>query len=89
MYTKMGKPLQVNGSVIYRKSGKVVGKINGNKVFGKDGRYVGTIDGDRLVYRSIDRAGLSSPFVVATMCPIAAGRVCASAIMGEEPNIPD
>ncbi len=52
LYTKNGKPLQLLGTIVYSRSGKVVGRIKSDKVFGTDGRYVGSIVGDRLVYRS-------------------------------------
>lgn len=89
LYTKKGKPLQVSGDMIYSKSGKVVGRINGKKVFGTDGRYVGTIASDRLVYRTIDRASISSPFTAANRVGTATAKRVSSAIWGEEPNIPD
>lgn len=61
LYTRNGRPLQVSGMTVYSRSGKVVGRIKNEKVYGTDGRYVGTIIGDRLVYRSTDSAGVSSP----------------------------
>lgn len=51
LYTKNGKPLQVSGTTVYSRSGKVVGRIKGGRVFCTDGRYVGSIVGDRLVYQ--------------------------------------
>ena len=64
MYTKNGKPLQVSGTTVYSRSGKVVGRIKGEKVFGTDGWYAGTIVGDRLVYRSTQSAALSTLIVL-------------------------
>lgn len=89
MYTKNGKPLQVSGSTIYSRSGKVVGRIQGSKVFSPAGKYVGTIVGDRLVYRSTDSASISSPFSAANKAGIARANSAGNAIWGEEPDIPD
>src|SRR5438270_156336 len=60
-----GRPLKVSGKTVYSRSGKVVGRIIGNKVYGNDGRYVGTVTSGRLVYRSTDSAGVSTPFSAA------------------------
>jgi hypothetical protein len=87
--TKDGRPLQVSGSTVYSRSGKVVGRIQGNKVYGPNSRYVGTIDGSRLVYRSVDSAGLGSPFLAAGHAGSATANTIGSAIWGDEPNIPD
>ena len=89
LYTKNGKPLQVSGDIVYSRSGQVVGRIKGDKVYGTDGRYVGTIDGDRLVYRSTQSAGISSPFSVANRAGSARANRAGSAIWGDEPDIPD
>ena len=89
LYTKKGRPLQVSGSIVYGRSGKVVGRINGNKVYGTNGGYVGTIDGDRLVYRSVDSAGIGSSFTAASRVGSAQASAIGSAIWGEEPDIPD
>ena len=89
LYTKEGRPLQVSGSIVYSRSGKVVGRINGNKVYGTNGRYVGTIDGDRLVYRSVDGGGIGSSFTAANRVGSAQARAVRSAISGHEPDIPD
>lgn len=89
MYTKNGKPLQVEGSIVYSKSGKVVGQIIDGKVFGTGGRYVGSIDGNRLVYRSTDSACVESPFIVANIAGIAIANASGAAIIGQEPDIPD
>ncbi len=89
MYTKNGKPLQVSFGVVYSRSGRVVGRISGEKVYGPDGRYVGTIDSERLVYRSTDRAGMSSPFSVAPIAAKSMVRVAPVAIWGDEPQTPD
>jgi len=89
LYTKNGKPLQVSSDTVFSKSGAVVGRIRGEKVYGTDGRYVGTIAGDRLVYRSTDSAGISSPFVAAPRAGVALANSAGTAIWGDEPNIPD
>ena len=89
LYTKEGRPLQVSGSTVFSRSGKVVGQINGNKVYGTNGRYVGTIDGDCLVYRSVDSAGIGSSFSAANRVGSAQANSVGSAIWGEEPDIPD
>ncbi|RMR26630.1 hypothetical protein ALP88_00668 [Pseudomonas savastanoi pv. glycinea] len=46
LYIKNGKPLQLSGTTVYSRSGKVVGRIKGDKVFGTDERYVGSIVGE-------------------------------------------
>ena len=89
LYTKNGRPLQVSGETVYSRSGTVIGRIKGKKVYGTDGRYVGTITGDRLVYRSTDRAGVSSPFASANRAGSAKANRAGSAVMGDEPEIPD
>lgn len=89
LYTKDGKPLQVSSDTVYSGSGRVVGRIRGDKVYGPDGAYVGTISGDRLVYRSTDSAGISSPFAAADRAGTASADSAGSAICGDEPNIPD
>jgi hypothetical protein len=89
LYTKNGRPLQVSGNKVYSRSGKVVGRIKGKKVYGTDGRYVGTIVGDRLVYRSTDSAGISSPFSTANRAGTAKANRAGAAIWGDEPDIPD
>lgn len=89
LYTKDGKPLQVSGDTVYSRSGTVVGRIKGEKVYGTDGQYVGTITNDRLVYRSTDSAGISSPFVAANRAGSAKANRAGSATWGDEPNIPE
>lgn len=89
LYTKNGKPLQVSGSTVYSRSGRVVGRIKGEKVYGSDGRYVGSIVGDRLVYRSTHSAGISSPFSSANRAGTARAQRARSATWGNEPDIPD
>jgi hypothetical protein len=89
LYTKDGRPLQVSGETIYSRSGQPVGRIRGSKVFGTDGRYVGTIVGDRLVYRSTDSASIGSPFTAAHRAGSARANRAGSAILGDEPDIPD
>ncbi|WP_376693692.1 hypothetical protein [Wenzhouxiangella sp. EGI_FJ10409] len=89
LYTKDGKPLQVLGDKVYSQSGTVVGKIKSEKVFGPDGRYIGTIVNDRLVYRSTHSASASSPFASANRAGTARSNRAASAMWGDEPDIPD
>lgn len=89
LYTKDGKALQVSGDTIYSRSGIVVGRIKGEKVYGPDGQYVGTITNDRLVYRSTDSASISSPFCAANCSGSAKANRAGSAILGDEPNIPE
>ena len=89
LYTKNGKPLQVSGDTVYSRSGKVVGRIKNEKVYGPNGRYVGTITSDRLVYRSTDGASISSPFSAANRADSGLANASASAIWGDEPDIPD
>ena len=89
LYTKNGRPLQVSGETVYAASGKVVGRIRSTKVFGPNGKYVGTIIGDCLVYRSTDSATLGSTFSVGNRAGFARARRASSAIMGDEPDIPD
>jgi hypothetical protein len=89
LYTKNGRPLQVSGNIVYSRSGKVVGQIVGDKVYGTNGRYVGTIVGDRLVKRSTDGAGISSPFVATPQAGSASANQAGSAMWGDEPDIPD
>lgn len=89
LYTKNGRPLQVSGSTVYSRTGRVVGRIKGEKVYGTDGQYVGTIVGDRLVYRATHIASISSPFSTANRAGIARASRAGSAIWGEEPDIPD
>jgi len=89
LFTKNGRPLQISGGTVYSRSGKVVGRISGQKVYGTDGRYVGTIVGDRLVYRSTDIATVGSSFATVNHVGSAQAPSVASAIWGDEPNIPD
>lgn len=88
LYTKNGKPLQVSGTTVYSRSGRLVGRIKGEKVFGADGRYVGSIVGDRLVYRSTQSAELSPAFSSANRAGTARAQRAGSAIWGAEPEIP-
>lgn len=89
LYTKNGRPLQVFGSTVYSRSGRVVGRIDGDTIFGPNGRYVGTIEGDRLVYRSTLSARISSSFSAANCAGSATANSVGSAIWGDEPDIPD
>lgn len=89
LYTKNGKPLQLSDTTVYSRSGKVVGRIKGDKVFGTDGRYVGSIVGDRLVYRSTQSTAIGSPFASANRAGSAKAQRAASAVWGNEPDIPE
>ena len=89
LYTKNGRPLQVSGDIVYSRSGKVVGRINGEKVYGTDGHYVGTIINDRLVYRSMDSSSRGSSFSASNRVGTARANRVGSAMMGDEPDIPD
>lgn len=89
LYTKEGRPLQVNADKVYSRSGNVVGRIKGKKVYGTDGQYVGTIVRDRLVYRSTDSATINSPFAAANRVGTAKADRAGGAIIGDEPDIPD
>ena len=89
LYTKNGRPLQVQGDNVYSRSGRIVGRIKGDKVYGTDGRYVGTIANDRLVYRSTHSASISSPFSAANRAGAARANCAGSAMWGDKPDIPD
>lgn len=89
LYTKNGRPLQVSGENVYSPSGTVVGRIRGDKVYGTDGRYIGTVDGDRLVYRSTQSASIGASFSTANRAGSGRAARAASAIWGDEPDIPD
>ncbi len=89
LYTKNGRPLQVSGETVYSRSGQPVGRIKGNKVYGTDGRYVGTIANERLVYRTTDSAGISSPFASANRAGSGMAYSATSGVWGDEPDIPD
>lgn len=89
LYTKNGRPLQVSGNTVYSRSGSVIGRIKREKVYCTDGHYVGTITSGRLVYRSTDSAGVSSPFSAANRAGSARANRAGSAIWGDEPDIPD
>jgi hypothetical protein len=82
LYTKGGRPLQVSGTTVYSRSGKVVGRIKNEKVYGTNGQYVGTITGDRLVYRSTDSASVSSSFTTVNRIGMASANRAGSAIWG-------
>ncbi len=89
IYRKIGRPLQVSGDDLFSRSGKHVARLDGDKAYGRDGRYTGTLVGDRLVYRSTDKATISSPFARQSRAGSAAARVAGSALSGDEPPIPD
>ncbi len=87
LYTKNGVPLRVDRDAVFNPSGKQIGRIKGEKVYGPTGKYLGTIVGDRLVYRSTQSAGVSSPFAPRIRAGSAAAHRAASALWGEEPNV--
>jgi hypothetical protein len=89
LYTKNGRPLRRAGDDLFSKSGKHVARVRDDRAFGPDGRYVGTIVGDRLVYRSTHSARIGSPFVQRSFAASALANRSGSAVMGEEPPIPD
>jgi hypothetical protein len=89
LYTKNGRPLQVLGTTIYSRAGKVVGRIQQDKIYDTGGHYIGTIVGDRLVHRSTERARISSSFLAANHVGSAPANRVASALWEEEPDIPD
>jgi hypothetical protein len=90
IYTKNGRPLTQSGNNLYSRSGRHVARLRGKKAYAPDGRYVGTLVGDRLVYRSMDSASVGSSFVesISRVGTSHMNRL-GSAIMGEEPPIPD
>ena len=87
--TKNDRPLTVSGDKVYSSSGTIVGRISGDKVFGTDAHYVGTLVGDRLVYRSTESASVSSSFSAGNIVGSSRARVVSSAVLGDEPDIPD
>ena len=89
LYTKDGRPLEVSGDTVYSASGRVVGRIRDDKVYGPDGRYVGTITSGRLVHRSTDSAGISSPFSAANRAGSGRAHAAGSGLWGDEPDITD
>lgn len=89
IYTKNGRPLTQSGNNLYSRSGRHVARLRGKKAYAPDGRYVGTLVGDRLVYRSMDSASVGSPFVESMRVGTSHMNRLGSAIMGEEPPIPD
>lgn len=89
LYTKEGRPLQEHGDFIYTQRGEIIGRVRDDRLFGPDGRYVGTIVGDRLVYRSTDSARVGSSFSTANRAGIGKAHAAASAIWGDEPEIPN
>ncbi len=90
VYTKNGRPVQVHDDRVYSKRGRYVGHLDDGHLFGKNGRYIATVDGDRLVYRSTDRAHISSPLApTGNVGGSGAANVGRSGIWGDEPDIPD
>lgn len=89
LYTKNGRPLRVLGGTVYTASGKPVGQIRGDKVLGTNGHYVGTIINGRLVHRTSDSAAIGTPFAPTPQAGIAKPNATPSAVLGDEPNIPD
>lgn len=90
MRTKKGRPVQVSGNDVWTDRGKYVGRIRNGKLFDTRGVYVATVVGDILVYRRSDSAtrGSASPRL-ANKAGTAAPRSAASAILGEEPKLPE
>ncbi|MCX5079266.1 hypothetical protein OHA84_00875 [Streptomyces sp. NBC_00513] len=86
LHTRDGKPLRRTGEDVHDNSGRHVGKIDGDKVYGANGRYVATLVGDRLVYRQIDSAGISSPFVPKQSTALGGAQVGGSGLWGDEPS---
>jgi hypothetical protein len=89
LYTKEGRPLRQSGSDLFARSGTHVAKVKGKKAYGPDGRYVGTLVGNRLVYRSTDSATIGSPFAQRAHAGTANASAAGSAMIGDEPPIPD
>jgi hypothetical protein len=89
LHTKNGRALRVQGDKVYSGSGRIIGRIKQDKVLGTDGSYVGTIVNDRLVYRSTHSARISSPFAAASRAGTARANRAASAVWGDEPDVPD
>ncbi len=87
IFTKQGRPLRRSGDDLFARSGERehVARILGNKAYAPDGRYVGTLVNDRLIYRSTDRASISSPYAKQA----GAGHATATADWGAEPSIQD
>jgi hypothetical protein len=89
LYTKEGRPLRQSGSDLFSRPGTHVAKLEGKKAYGPDGRYVGTLAGNRLVYRSTDGASIGSPFAQRAHAGTANASAVGSAILADEPPIPD
>jgi hypothetical protein len=75
----------VYGDDIFDRSGRQVGRRTGDKVYGPDGKYAGTIDRERVLYRSVDRATLGSPFAPRSLGPSGLANAARSGLWGEEP----
>jgi hypothetical protein len=86
LYTKSGIPISESGGDLFDASGRQVGRLRGDKVYGPDGKYVATLDGGRLVYRSTDRATISSPFAPRQVAGFAVASVVGVAIWGDGPR---
>lgn len=89
LYTKNGRPLQIDGARVYSKSGTYVGRIDRGKVFDPRGRYAGTIVGERVVFRGSDSAAISGPSVAANQAGCGAANRGGSGLWGDEPAFPD
>ncbi len=89
LYTKNGRPLQEAGYYVFSSSGAVIGQRRGDKVFGPGGRYVGTVTDDRLVYRAADSLCIGALFSTLSCAGYAAAHAMSSAVLGDEPHIPD
>lgn len=89
LYTKHGRPLQVQGDQLYSASGIHLGSVRGGRIFDRRGRYAGTIDGDRVVYRSVESGMVGPTSSSGDLVGTARGRLVASAVWGDEPEFPD
>lgn len=89
LYTKNGRPLQVQGDRVYSRSGQYLGHLSNGKIYDPSGRYAATVDGDRAVYRSTDSATISSPTIGGNIIGTAAAPRVGAVIWGDEPNFAD
>jgi hypothetical protein len=89
LYTKNGRPLQLQGDRLYSRSGIYLGKVYDDRVYDPSGRYAGTIVRDRVVYRSTHSARIKGPSTSASRAGIAAANRAQNAIWGEEPGFQD
>jgi len=89
LYTRDGRPLRRSGDDLFARPGAHVARLRGDKAYSPSGEYVGTVVGNRLVYRSTESAGISSPFAESPRVGSASANAVGSALMGDEPPIPD